>query len=296
MKVIFGILIFVFVFALAGVGMHYGIYSKPGIFIWSLDEQNRLVQTKLQAVGVEVVTLTRNNPDETGGEPAKVSEAEVAEKGKGAGKSDAPAEPEVKEVEEPEIPLADREMVELFDGKELGLWEVTQYGGEGDVFVTEEGELEFGFGAILTGVHWGEETPRLSNYEISLEAMKLDGTDFFCALTFPVKQSHATFVIGGWGGGIVGLSSVDDLDASENETMNIEGFDENVWFKIRVRVTEDKIEAWIDEDQMVDLDLKDRKISLRPGDIELSVPMGIASFQTRAKYRNIVWKNLPKGE
>lgn len=44
---------------------------------------------------------------------------------------------------------------------------------------------------------------------------------------------------------------------------------------------------------MVDLELKDRKISLRPGDIELCVPLGLASFQTRAQYKNIVWRNLP---
>ena len=82
--------------------------------------------------------------------------------------------------------------------------------------------------------------------------MKLDGNDFFIALTFPVKDSHATFVVGGWGGGVVGISCVDDLNASENETMNIEGFEKDVWYKIRVRVSDDKLQAWIDDDQKVD--------------------------------------------
>ena len=78
--------------------------------------------------------------------------------------------------------------------------------------------------------------------------------------------------------------------------MNIEGFNENIWYRVRVRVTDQKIEAWIDDDKKVDLELKDKKISLRPGDIELSVPIGLASFQTRAKYRNLIWKNLPVAE
>jgi len=78
--------------------------------------------------------------------------------------------------------------------------------------------------------------------------------------------------------------------------MNIEGFEKDVWHKIRVRVTDDKLQAWIDEDQKVDLELEGKKISLLPGDIELSVPLGIAAYQTRAQYRNIVWKNLPKEE
>ena len=134
--------------------------------------------------------------------------------------------------------------------------------------------------------------PATSNYELSLEAMKLDGNDFFIALTFPVKESHATFVVGGWGGGVVGISSVDDLNASENETMNIEGFEKNVWHKIRVRVTDAKLEAWIGDDQKVDLTLEGKKISLLPGDIELSAPIGIAAYQTRAQYRNIIWRNL----
>jgi hypothetical protein len=162
--------------------------------------------------------------------------------------------------------------------------------------VNEDGNLEFGFGAVITGVNWGEAPPATSNYELSLEAMKLDGNDFFVALTFPVKESHATFVVGGWGGGVVGISSVDDLNASENETMSIEGFEKDVWYKIRVRVSDDQLQAWINDDEAVTLDLEGRKISLLPGDIELSVPIGIAAYQTRAQYRNLVWRKLPSGE
>ena len=225
------------------------------------------------------------------------NEKSVAEEGQ-----KAPAEAESKPTEVKEEAVAGKAAAEetgeiaLVNGKDLGDWKKTEYGGEGEVFVDEEGNLEFGFGAVLTGVHWGKEAPAKSNYEISLEAMKLDGYDFFCALTFPVKESHATFVIGGWGGGVVGISSVDDLNASENETMNSEGFENNRWYKVRVRVTDDKIDAWLDEDHMVDLPLKDRKISLLPGDIELSVPIGLASYQTRSQYRNIVWKDLSASE
>jgi hypothetical protein len=78
--------------------------------------------------------------------------------------------------------------------------------------------------------------------------------------------------------------------------MNIEGFEKDVWHKIRVRVTDNKLQAWIGEDQKVDLELEGRKISLLPGDIELSVPIGIAAYQTRARYRNIIWRNLDSAE
>lgn len=292
MKSFIAILFFIAVFALSGAAMHYFMFHKPGLFIWSMD-RGAIVQTKLKVAGSATLAGTvapqAPAPKVKTPEPATAAEpapAPASESAKAAAENQpaAPA-PAAAPKEEPKV-------IPLFNGKDLTNWKITQYGGEGEVSVTEMGEMEFGFGAILSGVNWAGQPPRKSGFEISLEAMKLDGTDFFCALTFPVKESHATFVVGGWGGGIVGISSIDDLDASENETMRIEGFRDNVWYKIKVRVTDGKIEAWIDDTQMVDLELKDKKISLRPGDIELSVPIGLASYQTRAKFRNIVWNNL----
>jgi len=278
-----GFLIFLVVFVAVGIAMHAGLYGKPGIFVWSMDEnpatgKSALVRTTL------AVTSTLETASAAEAAPAS---ADSAPEVLAAAPAPQPAVAE-KAVEVKEIAL--------FDGKTLGSWEKTQFGGEGDTFVNEDGNLELGFGAVITGVNWKGDVPATSNYEISLEAMKLDGNDFFLALTFPVKDSHATFVVGGWGGGVVGISSVDDLNASENETMNIEGFEKNVWHKIRVRVTEDKLQAWIGEEQKVDLDLEGKKISLLPGDIELSVPIGMAAYQTRAQYRNIVWRNLDTAE
>ncbi len=278
--------------------MHLATYKKPGLFIWSISD-GAVVESKLKP---EPKLVPRSQQPAPQIEMSEIESDSLAQS-QGTATSEPPRSATALDYETIDLDSsatgsdgttdANPAEISLFDGKELGKWQITQYGGEGDVFITEEGDLEFGFGAILTGVHWSEETPRKTNYEISLEAMKLDGTDFFCALTFPVGENHASFLIGGWGGGVVGISSVDDLDASENETMQIEGFKDDVWHKVRVKVTDDKIEAWIDDKKMVDLVTTDRKISLRPGDIELSVPLGICSFQTRAKYRNIVWKNLP---
>lgn len=282
MKKFSGLFIFLVVFALSGVVIHQVLYNSLGIFVWSVQENPETGSKEL----ARTTMVPASAPEEEAA--AEGEEVEVAS-------SEEPLEP----APAPEaMPAgeADQNEISLFNGKELGEWESTQYGGEGDVFVDEEGNLEFGFGAVITGVHWTGEVPALSNYEITLEAMKLDGYDFFCALTFPVKESHATYVLGGWGGGVVGISSVDDLNASENETMNIEGFENDRWYRIKVRVTDDRLEAWLDDDQMVDLTLKDKKISLLPGDIELSVPIGLASFQTRSQFRNIVWRNLSEAE
>ena len=79
--------------------------------------------------------------------------------------------------------------------------------------------------------------------------MRVDGIDFFCGLTFPVADSHASFIVGGWGGTVVGISSIDGMDASENATTKYVKFQLKRWYKIRIRVTPTSIQAWIDAGQ-----------------------------------------------
>ena len=70
--------------------------------------------------------------------------------------------------------------------------------------------------------------PRI-NYEVKLEARREEGSDFFCRLTFPVNDSFCALILGGWGGTVVGLSTIDGLDASEKETSRLMNFDLNKW-------------------------------------------------------------------
>ena len=132
----------------------------------------------------------------------------------------------------------------LFDGKTLAGWKAPQFGGEGKVYV-ENGTIVMEIGSNMTGVAWTGKVLR-NNYELSLEGMKLEGNDFFCTTTFPVGGDPCSLVVGGWGGGVVGLSNVDFHDASNNPTMKILWFKENQWYHVRIRVTDAAIEAWID--------------------------------------------------
>ncbi len=177
----------------------------------------------------------------------------------------------------------------LFDGKTLKGWKKTAFGGEGDVEV-KDGRILIASGAPMSGITWTEDFPKI-DYEISLDAMRVDGGDFFCGLTFPVGDSPCSFIVGGWGGGVVGLSSIDGSDASENETTKYQEFTSNRWYAIRVRVSKEKIEAWVDKKQMVDLETKDRRISIRP-EVELSRPLGISTYATTAALREIKVRRL----
>ena len=142
------------------------------------------------------------------------------------------------------------EWISLFDGKTLTGWESTKFGGEGDVSV-KNGKLILDFGVDLTGVHTKRKLPKI-NYEVELEAMRVEGSDFFCGFTFPVNDSFCSLIVGGWGGGVCGISSLDGLDASENETTTYRGFKKGTWYPVRVRVTEDKIQAWVEKKLIVD--------------------------------------------
>jgi len=172
----------------------------------------------------------------------------------------------------------------IFDGRTLEGWEITNFGTQGPVDVSG-GKIYLGMGDGCTGITYRKAFPDI-NYEVTLEAMRVEGNDFFCGMTFPVGKDPCTLIVGGWGGTVVGLSSINGKDASENETTRYMKFDNNRWYKIKLRVTEEKIEAWIDNEQVVDFTIDGKYLSIRP-EVELSKPFGIASWRTTAALRNI---------
>lgn len=180
---------------------------------------------------------------------------------------------------------------DLFDGRTLTNWKPTSFGGEGEVRV-QDGRIIVEPGVDLSGLHWtGPALPRM-NYELTLEAMKLEGSDIFCGISFPVGEAQCSFVAGGWGGGIVGLSSINDMNASENETTKVMSFLENRWYTFRLRVMPERIEGWIDQEKVIDVETKDKKISIHPM-MEPSRPLGLATYVTRSAFRNIRIRALP---
>lgn len=196
-------------------------------------------------------------------------------------KSDPPMTPPVTSE------LAEEELI-LFDGKTLEGWKESDFAGKGEVKVVD-GKLSLGMG-LMTGITWTNEIPRM-DYEVSLEAMRVEGSDFFCGLTFPVATNPCSLIVGGWGGGLVGLSSLDGEDAANNETTHFMNFENQRWYKIRLRVEPEKIQAWIDEEKVIDVNIKDRRISIR-FEVEPSVPFGIATWSTAAALRHLKVRKL----
>lgn len=178
----------------------------------------------------------------------------------------------------------------LFDGKTLTNWQSTKFIGEGAVKI-ENGQIVLEAGRNLTGITWtGPELPA-TNYEIALEAMRVEGHDFFAGVTFPVADSFCSLILGGWGGTVVGLSSINGVDASENETSQSVEFEPSRWYNIRIRVTLAKIEVWLDERQIINQDLEGNKITIRI-EVDPSRPLGVASWRTKSALRNLRLRRL----
>jgi hypothetical protein len=111
-------------------------------------------------------------------------------------------------------------------------------------------------------------------------------------MTFPVGDAFCTWVTGGWGGDIVGLSSIDGWDASDNETRSYVNFENGRWYALRLQVSAGRIKAWIDDQPVINVAITGRSVGLRHGEIKLSAPFGFASYATAGAVRRIEYRRL----
>ena len=179
---------------------------------------------------------------------------------------------------------------------ELTNWEKIQFGGEGKIFV-KDGELNLDLGSPMTGLKYTGDLTRLfgedlENYAITLQARRMEGVDMFLGLTFPVgKDGHVSLVLGGWAGAITGISNLDGLNASENSTTQYHAFKDKQWYKVKVLLTKEKIECWLDDKKIVDEPRADYEKFTTHGAVIDTVPFGIFTYATWGAYKDVkVWK------
>jgi hypothetical protein len=169
-------------------------------------------------------------------------------------------------------------------------WEVTNFGGEGDV-ENKAGSLMLGRGEPLTGItRLGKDFP-LENYELRWSAQRADGSDFFAGVTFPVGKEHCSFICGGWGGGLVGISSINGNDASENETASYRNFKNGEWYQFKIRVDAKNITVWINDEQILEIERENRKFSVR-AEVMRSRPLGYCVFQSKVLIKDWEYRTV----
>ena len=189
-----------------------------------------------------------------------------------------------------------------------GLWKVCQFGGDGPVSISEpkraddaspadrsgpnpiDRVIELSIGDPMSGVYWDGSVPK-TNYRLRYRAKRIEGFDFFAAATFPVGDDTITFVPGGWGGGVTGISSIDGQDASDNETTRYVALKTDRWYAFEIIVTDAKIVAKIDGEVVADVGREGKTFSMRD-EMDVCKPLGFAAFQGDAIIRDITIDRL----
>jgi hypothetical protein len=259
-----------------------------------MSNANRFCRLIPLLCGALLLPAWSSEPSRTSPSPGATPEAkpEIKTEAATAAAPSSASDPLVAAAAKPSTPFAGEGWESMFDGRSLTGWRETLFAGRGQV-ECRSGLLVFNMGDPFTGVNWTNDFPKM-NYEVALDAMRVMGSDFFCGMTVPVGDSFCSLIVGGWGGSLVGISSFDGMDASENETTKYITFESSRWYRLRLRVTKDRIEGWLDDKKLIDVNTKGKAISLRPGDIEMSKPFGLASYQTTAAYRQIKLRRVDK--
>jgi Domain of Unknown Function (DUF1080) len=186
------------------------------------------------------------------------------------------------------------EKLMLFDGKSLDGWKKTDFVHPGEVKV-EDGALILGAGRSMTGITSTRQDLPKTNYELSYEATRVKGRDFFAAATFPVGKSHITLVNGGWGGHVTGLSSLDGSDASENETSCAVKYQDKTPHRFRVWVSDKVIRCWVDDVKVIAVSIEGRQVDTRI-ETDANKPLGFATYETTGALRKVEVRPLTPAE
>jgi hypothetical protein len=163
--------------------------------------------------------------------------------------------------------------------------------GGGGTVTMENGVLTLEEGNPINGIVVDTDgfTIPDTTYEIEVEAMRVRGREIFCGLTFPVpgRNTCVTFIAGGWGGGTTGISSLDGRDASANETMSVQRYENGKWYAIRIRAEVDYLQVWIDGKNVAAVNTRGRQLGMRSGEVEECQPLGFFTWDTTARLRNL---------
>ncbi len=194
-----------------------------------------------------------------------------------------------------ELNGAEEKWVPLFDGKTLTNWKGTKHFGTAEIAL-KDGIIVLQQGLMATSMKYvGKEPFPKENYVIEYEARRTKGNDFFAAMTFPVGKSFCTFVNGGWGGSVVGLSSIDGMDASENSSSSYMEFKNNQWYKFRAVVTENTIRIWSDDKEVISYLIADSELSVRL-EVDGCKPLGFSAWECEGEIRAIRYRTLTSDE
>jgi len=170
----------------------------------------------------------------------------------------------------------------LFDGKTLEGWKVDDR-ARGRVAVEKGCIYMMMAKGKLSRIEWREDFPR-TNYEVTLEVLWVDGSHDFCRIVFPVGSDHSRF---GMQHSLLGLQLSDGPDIYENTTKQRVKFKQKAWYKVRLRVTDDHVQVWINGKSTVRVPREHYQFGRKGQE-----PFALAAWETGVAYRSIVLTRL----
>jgi hypothetical protein len=188
-----------------------------------------------------------------------------------------------------ESPFAAGQWIFIFEGNHAATWksliDYPRDKPEPAQVRPVDGKVSMPEGWPYGAIKWAGEFPD-ENYEVELQARRTGGRDLFCGLLFPVGKSYLTFVMGAWNNNVVGCSMVDGMTAAENGTTVHMSFENDKWYAVRLRVSGNLVEVWIDGQQVLELERGEHRLSSYPG-LEQYAPFGLFTWSAAAEWSNL---------
>jgi len=184
---------------------------------------------------------------------------------------------------------------DLFDGGTLNGWRRMTRGAfaHGGSVNIQDGRMELTNSQNCVGIIATGRVPT-TDYEIQYSAMRVSRSGDLGSLYFPIGDTTCRLIVGGWSSfDIVGLQDLDGKVAKSNETRQQRTFESNRWYNVKLCVTDERVQAWIDQDQLIDLTRRGHRFTVEPSD-EASKPgsLGLYTYKGAAAIRSIRIREL----
>jgi hypothetical protein len=186
--------------------------------------------------------------------------------------------------------------VDLFDGKSLGQWQAVAHfpdalhkkaDGAGGQVRVDDGQILIEPGNPLSGITWRAPFPSI-DYEVEVEARRVDQLNAFCNLIFPIGDSSSALYVGAKRGTMAGLFQVDGrffLDG--NVTTRERQFEHGRWYRVRLRVTDERVAAWVDDERLFSISRAAHVLGVAPRSAAPLLPFGVGTFNAGSALRAI---------
>jgi len=113
----------------------------------------------------------------------------------------------------------------------------------------------------------------------------------FCHIHFPMGETQCILAVGGWDGTVVGLDEVDGKDGDRNPTTKHIRFEKRRWYRVRLRVTPERVQAWIEHKSVIDIPTAGHTFSVS-STLAVVRPFGLSTYGTTGAFRNIRIRSL----